>query len=272
MRVIVGNQIEPIAGYRYTVDGVNRKPDFKKEEILHLRKFHPTDDWYGLSPLRVAAKQIDIHDMSAKWNINLLKNDLRPPGAIVVEGNLDKEQADFLEKQLDNKMKGYEHAGRPPVFEAGIKWQPFAITPKDMDWIKSDTMNARKICAILNVAPELIGDAENKTYSNYKEARKALYIENVLPLMDYYRDELNNWLTPQFGDDRLFLDYDKRSITAIQDELSAIFERQSTAYWTTLNEKRVATGYDEIGPAGDIILVPVNYIPLADISMNTKEK
>jgi len=272
VKVLPGTRFQPIRGYRYTVGGVDRKPDFKADEVLHLKAFHPLDDWYGLSPIEVAAKQIDIQAMATEWNARLLENDCRPPGAIVTEGNLDDEQHERLEKQLDKKMLGYKVAGRPPVFEAGIKWQSFAITPRDMDWINSDKLNSRKICSVFGVAPQLIGDEESKTFANYKEARKALYMETILPLMDYLRDEYNNWLTPAWGDDRLLLEYDKNAIEAIQEERNKVYEREERAYWRTLNEKRRATGDDDIGKAGDIILVPATFVPLADISGNIEEE
>jgi len=270
MRILPGTKAEPIKAYKYTVGPST--DTFEPARILHLKAFHPLNDWYGLSPIRVAAKQVDIQTMSAEWNARLLQNDCRPPGAIVTEGNLDDEQHERLEEQLDKKMLGYKHAGRPPVFEAGIKWQSFAITPRDMDWINSDKMNARKICSVFNVAPELIGDSENKTYSNYQEARKALYLENILPLRDYLRDEYNNWLTPKWEGERLFLEYDKDSIEAIREELTAVYDRQAKAHWRTINEKRLACGDDDIGKAGDIILVPATMLPLADISGNIDEE
>lgn len=272
VRVLSGTRFEPIRGYRYTVDGVPRKPDFKPNEVLHLKAFHPLDDWYGLSPIEVAAKQIDIQAMAAEWNARLLRHDCRPPGAIVTDSNLEDEQHKRLEEQLEKKMMGYEHAGRPPVFEAGIKWQSFAITPRDMDWLNSDKLNTRKICSVFGVAPQLIGDEEAKTFANYKEARVALYMETVLPLMDFKRDEYNNWLTPQWQDDRLVLEYDKDAIEAIREERNAVYSRQEKAHWRTINEKRRATGDDEIGKEGDVIMVPSNLIPLADISGNREEE
>jgi len=269
VKVLPGTRFEPIRGYRYEVGGDHKDLGF--QEVLHLKAFHPLDDSYGLSPIAVASKQIDIQAMATEWNARLLENDCRPPGAIVTEGNLDDEQHERLEKQLESKMMGYKHAGRPPVFEAGIKWQSFAITPRDMDWLNSDKLNSRKICSVFNVAPELIGDAEQKTYSNYKEARKALYMETILPLMDYLRDEYNNWLTPAF-EERLLLEYNKDAIEAIREELTAVYDRQEKAWWRTLNEKRKATGDDDIGKAGDVILVPANFVPLADISGNIDEE
>jgi len=272
VKVLPGNDIEPIRGYRYTVNAIPRKPDFKREEVLHLKTFAPLDDWYGLSPIEVAAKEIDISSMGREWNMKLLQNDCRPPGGIIVEGTLEEEQRERILKKFEEKMQGYKNAGRPPLLEGGVKWEPWAITPKDMDWLNSDKMNARKICSVYNVAPELIGDSENKTYSNYKEARKALYVEAILPDLDFLRDELNNWLTPAYDDDRLYLDYDKDAIEAIKEEQNAVYERQAQAYWRTINEKRQSCGDDSIGPAGDVIMIPANLILLSDISGNKEEE
>ena len=272
MKVVPGNQFEPIAGYRYTaVNGVARVPDFGPKEILHLKSFNPLDDWHGLSPIQVAGKEIDISSMSREWNMKLLQNDCRPPGGIIVEGTLDEEQRVALEEKLEEKIQGYKNAGRPPILEGGVKWESWAITPKDMDWLNSDKMNARKICSVYNVAPEIIGDSENKTYSNYKEARKALYVEAILPDLDFLRDEFNNWLTPAFGD-RLYLEYDKNAIEAIREEQDAVYTRQAQAWWRSVNEKRLACGDDDIGSEGDVIFIPSNFVPLADISGNTAEE
>ena len=272
VKILPGNQMNPIRGYRYTANGVDRKPDFLPEEVLHLKAFHPLDDWYGLSKIQVAGKEIDIAAMGREWNMKLLQNDARPPGALTTEGNLDEEQRENIKKMMKEDVQGYKNAANPLVLEGGLKWESFAITPKDMDWLSSEKMTSRKICSVFNVAPELIGDAEAKTFANYKEARKALYLEAVIPLLSYLRDEFNNWLTPAWEEEGLYLDYDRDSIEAIREELSAIYERQAKAYRRTINEKRRACGDDDIGKEGDVILIPGTLTPLADISGNTAEE
>jgi len=268
IKVLPGTRIEPIRGYRYEVGGDHK--DFKVNEVLHLKDFHPLDDWYGLSRIEVAAKEVDISSMAREWNMKLLQNDCRPPGAFRTEGSLDEEQYARLKKDIREKYQGYQNVGEPLLLYGGLDWTSFAITPRDMDHFNSDKMTSRKICAVYNVAPELVGDAENKTYSNYKEARKALYLETVMPLLDYLQSELNNWLTPAF-EERLILEYDKDSIEAIKEELNAIYERQAKAWWRTLNERRLATGDDEV-PGGNVIFIPANLIPLSDISGNKEEE
>jgi len=236
VKVISGNTTFLIGGYEYRVEG-QEPVKYGPEEILHIKTFHPLNDYYGLSPLQIAAKGIDISNMAENWNLKLLENDMRPPGAIKFEKPLTPEQRKQFRKYLREIYLGHEHAGMPLILEGATDWKQFAITPKDADWLNSDKLNTRKICSVLNVPPELIGDSENKTYSNYKEARKAFYMETILPFMDRLRDELNNWLTPLYGD-FLFLDYDRDKIEALREEMNAVYERMSRAWWLTVNERR----------------------------------
>lgn len=246
------------------------KENWLAADVLHLKTFNPLDDVYGLSPLRAASRGIDIYNMGMSWNLKLLQNDARPPGAMVAQGALTDEQHERLKREIEEKISGYENAGKPLLLEAGLDWKSFAITPKDADWLNSDKTNSRKICAVFNVAPELIGDSENKTYSNYQEARRALYMDNIIPLSSWLRDELNNWLTPLFGSN-LKLDFDRDRIDAIQEDRNAVWKRMETAWWLKLNEKRVACDYEEV-PEGDVIIVPANYLPLSMITGGGQEE
>ena len=250
-----------VGAYTYDVGGQQRT--FPAEEVLHLMEFHPTDDFYGLSRLEVAAKSIDIANLSMEWNANLLHRDMRIPGALKVDGTLTDDQRKALQADLA-KYQGAENAGKIPIFEGGtggMTWEPMAITPKDMDWLNSEKYNLRRICSIFNVASELLGDSENKTYANLKEARAALYMEAILPMMDLLRDEFNNWLTPLFGGN-ITLEYDRDAIEAIQEERAQKYAYLAQADWLSVNEKREATGYDDIGPDGDVVLVGIGKIPL----------
>ncbi len=69
-------------GYQYSVDQkttvfpVDRFSG--QSRILHLKQFHPTDDWYGLSAVEAAAYSIDQHNQAGAWNQALLQHGARP--------------------------------------------------------------------------------------------------------------------------------------------------------------------------------------------------
>lgn len=270
VKVVAGKKMKQVIGYTHTEDGKD-KP-YGTDEILHMKLFNPLNDHYGMSPLEAAAKGIDISNMAEEWNANLLANDARPPGGLKIKGGLLEEgQRETLEKSLSDKLTGYKNVGRPPVLEGDMEWIPFSITPRDMDWLNSGKVNMRKICSVFNVAPELIGDSENKTYSNYGEARKALLMENVLPLVMKIRDYFNFWLLKFYGDDALYFDILKDQIEALQEDRKELYARLEKAWWLSINERRRESGKDDVA-GGNIVVVPANLVPLITIGNNRLEE
>ena len=258
MKVVVGNREMPIGGYQHTVNG--RVTKIEAEDVLHMKTFNPTDDFYGLSPIQVAARSIDEANEAKAWNVALLQNSGKPSGAFIAKDTLGDDQLDELKSEIDDKVSSARNAGRPLVLDGDLRWEEMGLTPKDMDWIKGQKLSAREIANAFGVPPELVGDSESKTYASYQEARKSFYEETVIPLLEWIRGELNNWLVPLFGDN-LFLDFNRDAIPALQEDRDAVFKRANDSNFLSVNEKRVMVGFDEV-PGGDVILIPLNLVPL----------
>jgi HK97 family phage portal protein len=264
MSVIPGPDGFP-SRYDYKL-GSRKKPfgvDFVsgKSPILHWRTFNPLDDYLGLSPISAAALSIDQHNAANKWNTRLIENDARPPGTFKTPPGmqLQPKQRRELEEQIQSKISGPENAGKPLV-QAGLEWQPMGFSPHDMDWLNSKHTSARDVCNAFGFPSMLLGIPGDNTYSNYKEARLALYEETVIPLVEELVGELNNWLTPRFGDDlELRADWDQ--VSALADRRETKWSRIDSASFLTPNEKRSELGW-EPKEGGDDLLVPANLVPL----------
>jgi HK97 family phage portal protein len=173
-----------IIGYMYKIDNKERFFPCDKltgmSMILHIKNFHPLDDYNGLSSIEAAAFSIDQHNQAAAWNKSLLDNSARPSGALIVknngafEGNLSNEQYDRLKLQLEDVFMGNKNSGRPILIEGGLEWQEMSMSPKDMDFIEAKNSAARDIALALGVPPQLLGIPGDNTYSNMQEARLAL--------------------------------------------------------------------------------------------------
>ena len=261
MRVVPGSGGVLVGGYEYEVRG--QKTQLDPRLVLHSKLFHPTDDWYGLSPLTVASRGVDVSNMAAEWNMRLLQNDMRPPGVLATELQLGDAQYQRLRASVKEQYQGYENAGEPLLLEGGLSWQQMSISPKELDWIQGIVHNKREIAAVFNIAPELIGDSANKTYSNFQEARRSLYTETVLPLMDEFVDDLNTWLCPMFGDN-LWLSVDRNQIEALQEDREKKFAYINAAEFMKIDEKRKGVGLAPVGKAagGEAILVSYATLPL----------
>ena len=259
MRPLIDYTIYQLIGWQYRI-GANITP-YAPNDILHLRYWNPDDDIMGMSPLRAVRESVMGSNEARIWNRRLIENGARPMGALTSQSSMTPEQRERLRDQFDGKYGGPTNAGRPVVLEAGMTWQEMGLSPADMSWLESQRLSAREICIAFNVPPELVGDSTVKTYSNYQEARKAFYTENILPSMDYLRDELNSWLVPMYGDASLYLDYDHDDIDALQEDRTSVYGRLSNADWLTINEKRAECGYEAID-GGDVMLIPMGKVPI----------
>ncbi len=263
MKVIAGAAGLP-QGYVYSLGGAERRwaadPVTGRAAILHLKSFHPLDDWYGLSPVEPAASAIDQRNESDKWNMALMQNGARPSGALVYEpkgaanANLSDEQFARLKREIAAQYSGARNAGRPMLLDGGLTWQSMSLSPKDMDFLDARHAAARDIALAFGVPPQLLGIPGDNTYANYREARLALWEETVIPLLYHLRDEFNAWLVPQF-DDEVTLEIDLDQVPALAPRRERVWSRVQAAQFLTLNEKRRAVGLGAV-EGGDTIPQP----------------
>ena len=258
MKVVAG-KTGLAKGFVFTLAGAERHwdadPVTGRSPILHLKTFHPLDDWYGLSPVEPAGSAIDQRNESDKWNMALLQNGARPSGALVFEpgqgaaANLSDEQFARLKREVSEQYGGAKNAGRPMLLDGGLRWQEMSLSPKDMDFLETRHAASRDIALAFGVPPQLLGIPGDNTYSNYQEARLALWEDTVLPLLCHLRDEFNGWLAPRFGEG-LALDLDLDEIPALTLRRERTWARIKAAEFLTLNEKREAAGFAPV-PGGD---------------------
>lgn len=246
--------------FEYTVNGTKRQlnvdPTTGWSHVLHLKLFHPLNDWYGMSPIEAAACSIDQHNTVASHNLALLQNGGRPSGALLVgrndrDLNLTDEQRQELREDVRALYQGQDNAGRILVLEGDFEWQEMGLSPKDLDFIEGKSMAAREISQAYGVPPMLVGVRGDATFSNYREARFHLWEDTILPLLDYLTDELNRWLAPQF-ESGLKLVHDVDRIPALAQRREDAWSKIANASFLTINEKRHAVGYMPV-PHGDQI-------------------
>lgn len=248
--IIAGHGGMPKA-YRYTIDqravDMPVDPITGQSRVLHLKYFHPLDDWYGLSPMEAAAYSIDQHNQCSAWNQALLQNGARPSGALMVRtadgqsGQLSDSQFSRLRQQLDEQFSGAANAGRPLLLEGGLEWKDMSLSPRDMDFIAVKHSSARDIALAFGVPPQLLGIPGDNTYANLQEARLALWEQTILPLLEYLTDALNNWLVPLF-DAGLELVPDQDAIPILAAKRDAYWERIARADFLSDDEKRQLLG------------------------------
>ena len=234
---------------------------FTPEQICHIKIPNPTDPFSGRSILRSIELTIQQYVYTKEWNANLMKNGARPLGAFVTQENLTKEEFEELKNQVSLQFSGKTNAGKPLVLEGGLDWKEISISPRELDWLESLKSLIKEIAVAFGIAPELLGDSENKTYSNFTEARKQLYYNTVLPLSETIIYELNKAFARYMN---ISFEIDYNDIDALSEDRNAVFEqatRGAQAGVLTINEAREMLGLPKI-QGGDQIFMNASLMPM----------
>ena len=212
--------------------------------VMHLKLWHPLDDWYGLSPLEAAAQGVDAHNAAGAWNKALLDNAARPSGALVYGARdgerLTNDQFEALKAQLDENYAGTANAGRPVLLEGGMDWKPLSLTPAEMDFTAGKHAAAREIALAFGVPPQLLGIPGDATYANYREANAAFWRQTVIPLVRKAAGAMTGWLGERFAGCEVRPDLD--AVAALQPERDALWARLAAASFLTDEERRRMAG------------------------------
>ena len=236
----------PVAFVYRAGEAATRMP---ADNVIHIRSMHPLDDHYGLGCLGAASGAVAIHNAAAKWNKALLDNAARPSGALLYEPGegspLSGEQYDRLKEELAASFQGSGNAGRPMLLEGGLKWQAMSLSPADMDFVGLKEAAAREIALAFWVPPVLLGLPGDATYSNYREANRALWQQAILPLAGKILEALAEGLRPHFARGRfdgLIMGLDLNAIPALSEDRERLWARVSVADFLDPAEKRAMLG------------------------------
>jgi HK97 family phage portal protein len=247
------NKNDEVCGYRLSEKGVMKDFYFsqitEKCEVLHLRHFHPLNDYYGLSPVECAKYAIDQHNEASSYAKSLLQNSARPSGALVMKpteynagGTLTEEQFSHLKEQFQENFSGVSNAGKPLILEGGLDWKEMSVSPREMDFIENKNSASREIALAFGVPPQALGLPGDNTYNNMMEARIGMWEQTIIPMMVDVFSSLSGWISRLYGEE-LVLDFDREKITALTHKRETEWEKVKGADFLTDDEKRQYLGF-----------------------------
>lgn len=246
---IQGDYLKPITGYKYTE---NREIYFSEDEIIFIKLPNLREYFHGMSPGVPLGEIIDLHNAAITWNKNVALGGGVPPIVATAPG-ITQEESNRL-KDAWQMQSGAANAHRLKIVSENLTLQRFSDKPQEAEWSEAVQQSMRMIVMALGLSSELLNDAANKTYSNFQEARKALYMEAAIPLGKMIYSAITRALQPLYVDNpEIIIDTDK--IDAIQEDRALAIDRLTKAVSAgiiTANEAREELGYSPIEDADDV--------------------
>lgn len=246
-----------IGGFKLTEEGT----EYDKDEIIYIKDFHPLNSADGHPAAMSVARAVDVSNAQLEWNKSILDN--RGVPAHVFRGGWSPEQARKWQAKNERENTGKFKAGRDLYMPDSVEVEKLGFDSQELDWLNGLKAMARIIYASYNMPSELFNDGENKTYSNFEQAIKAILIFDTIPTWNIVLSYWNKDLVPDFGDN-LRLSIDKDSIEALSDDMMEKTKQAIALYEGNLANKgearKVANMDDDVEDA-DRSILRSNFIP-----------
>ncbi|MCC7446294.1 MAG: phage portal protein [Anaerolineae bacterium] len=242
MRIAADKQ-RTIGGYVYTVDGVDVPLD--ADEVIHFKRWNPTNDLYGLSPLEAAAiaSQTDRH--MAIWNRNFFSQEKAIPAGLVTIRNMvsDSDYTRII-REFRESFGGTE---RKTAFIRGadVSWADIGLSQKETDFLEARQLNRDEIFHIFGIPLGLY--ARNATEANATVARQTFLADTIWPKLMRLSQKITLQLAPFFGPNLIILPEE------IRDTSADLAEVQAAGPYLTINEMRARFWNMPPLPEGDRI-------------------
>ena len=237
-------------GYIYTVGG--KDYSIPREDICHLALPNPGGDLYGLSPLQVLARNVNLDLNMTDFAKTYFQNAGVPSGLLKIKRRLgSQEEAATIRARWRSQFGGRNNFHRVAILDEDADYVPMAHSPKDMALPELHDLTESRICAVFGVPAILVGanvGLQRSTYSNYREARMAFHSETLEPMVSRILRHFNrNMLAEYSGNESLTVDW--AAMRSGLDDREAMTSRVTGLFAggiLTLNEAREQLGLEAV--------------------------
>ena len=261
-----------LQGYEYT-DINGRKEILPRETFLHFKQVDPGNLYIGVGAIQAAWRAIQTYNEGMDTQKVSMQNRGIPSGHLWPVGNesMTAEQFASFKKMFREMYQGVANAREPWLYAQEMKWQEANMTPVEMDYTNSQLFLVRQVAAAMGIDPWWLGDREGSTYNNVKEARRALYEDVALPILDDIKAELNLKLAPLYGGN-IVITYDTSNVPVLREDLKDKVATATQLYsmgvpFSQINQK-LELGFEDF-PGSDMSHLPIALIPVGDDGLPT---
>ena len=255
-----------VSGYEYKVGSGEKAQVIDRGDMIHVKLFDPLDDYYGLSPMTVAAKFGDLDSEAALYMRDFFINGAMPAGLLKVKTKTTRqERADAREQWKETYGKGTRGRDVSSWFNVGVidqdvDYQPLGQGPAEMRLDGIWNITESRLCMAVGVPPILVQSKlgiEKGTYANYETARRAFWEETLVPMYGLIADTFTTQLAYEFSDD-IEIEFDMTTVQALQESNDAKVVRVVSLHNAgiiTRDEAREQTGHED-GDVDVMMLLP----------------
>jgi phage portal protein BeeE len=269
MQAIPGPAYGEVAGFKFTLT----QQEYGRKEIVYSHNFKPAVEGSigaeidGLSPLQVMAMSIQQGNEGRLNSIKQAQNG-GPPGILTLKQEASPVHVEYTTDQLASIEDNVNSYGKSKIHvtDLNFNWVQLGLSPVDLDLLKGIAFTRTDFCNGYGL-DELIFGSSDSTYANRNEAKKASIVDGVVPPIISLQDDYNTIIEPfNVKGKKYFIAADVTDFPELQEDMNALVDRLSKAWWVTPNQKLAAMQYEEntSNPLMNEPWVPSGFTPISE--------
>ena len=241
--------------FEVTVQGrvIKRLP---RRDVIHVRTPNPANDFYGLSPLAVISREVDIDRLMTDFDLSFFRNAGVPMGILKTKQNHSPDELQQMKGAFKRSFNGLRRWFEVLILNSeNAEYQPLGGMPNQMEQTETRYYAESRVCMAYGVPPILVGAGvglARATYSNYEQAQFSFWSETMLPLSKRIAAALTRELLPEFATAQTrgaFLAFDTSGVKALQEDNTARYDGAQALIaggGFTVNEALAAHGLPQV--------------------------
>lgn len=237
-------------------------------DFIHIPGFG-FDGIVGRSPVSLMGEALGLALAQEEHAARFFGQGARPAGIITHPKSLKAEARNKIRETLTAAHAGLEGSHRLAVLDEGMEYKGVSVSSSDAELLDSRRFQVKEIARGFRMPPHKIGDLEHATYSNIEEQGLDFY-QTMIPYFKRVEQAFSCfYLTPQEVAEGYFyetlVDAILRGDSKTRAEIYASYRQWGIM---SANDVRDKENMNQIGPQGDIYLIPANMFP-ADLVAST---
>lgn len=264
MEVLLERSTGEVSEYRF-----NMNIKMAADTVSHSKTWNPQVQndgaLYGLSPLSAGLRLLNMSNSGYDGSAASLKNG--GVKGILTGKSEDQWSGDELDRIRDRfnaDYMGADNYGKLVVAAAQMDYHQIGISPADLELMQALRLTKQQLSSLYGFPSQLLNDKEGSLYNTYKEAKKVMYTDMLLPELWQLEEVLNRHVAEPYGEG-IKIKMETSDIDVLQDNKVEQAQWLAQAWWVKAIDKQRLMGMPE-DPEMDDYFIPSGLMPLKEIS------
>ena len=247
-------------------DGVRTYP---RDEIHHVRG-RMENNVLGHDRLRVGTDAIGTGLAAQQSSAKFIANNSTPGGILQTPQNLTPDAKKKLREQWQALQGGSQNSGKVAVLENGLEWTAVGVDPQKAQMIETREYNVEDVSRWSGVPVHMLSQLKRATFNNIEHMGREFTTFTLMPWLTRWEQAMERDLVPAEERGKIIVRFNVKAL--VKADLKTRYASYATARnwgWMSVNDIRALEDMNSIGSDGDMYLVPMNMIPVEQVTEPT---